>query len=96
MTKEVIIFKDRDDLLTKLEGIVMKKSDVNQTKAFDTLKKLLKSYKRGDKDAVNKIIKLRKKILAAASYIDIELEEEGHFNLVADELGLLEIISTED
>lgn len=94
--KELIIFKDREDLVEKLKNVVIKKADANKEQAFTRLKKLLYSYKKGDKHSIQQIIKLRKKILSATSYIDIEIEEDDHFNLVAEELNLLELISEED
>lgn len=87
-----IKFKDREDLIVQLNSIVLKKSDPKVKEAFEALKAALKSYKRGDKRAMQEVIKLRKKMLSASCEVYIELEEDKKFDKVATELLILDEI----
>jgi hypothetical protein len=85
-----ITFKDREDLINQ---IVLKKKDIpNAEKTLTGLAESLKRYKRGDKQAMQTIIKLRKRMLNASADTYIELAEDGLFEAVTAELKILEII----
>jgi len=84
---KTLTFNDREDLLSK---IVMKKKDIpNATAIIDNLVAYLKRYKKGDKKAMQVVVKLRKKMLSAAAETYIELEEDGMYDAVVAELNIL-------
>ena len=84
---KTLTFNDREDLLSK---IVMKKKDIpNATAIIDNLVAYLKRYKKGDKKAMQTVVKLRKKMLSAAAETYIELEEDGMYDAVVAELNVL-------
>lgn len=97
MSKDLIKFVDRDDLLKKLDPskILVKKSDINTQGLLENLRNALKRYRRGDKEAMKEVIKLRKKMLKLSSESYIELEEDKLFNTAVAELEILEQIDIE-
>jgi hypothetical protein len=98
MANQKIKFVDRDDLLKKLEAekIIMKKSDVNKEGSVTALQNALKRYKRGDKQAMTEVIKLRKKMLKMSSETFIEVEEDQLFSAAVAELEIVENIDIEE
>lgn len=91
---EKIKFKDRTDLIDQL---VIKKKDIPESgKVIDSLVNSLKSYKRGDKDAMRQILKLRKKVFAANAELYIELDETGMNDLMVAQLNVLNLVDDDD
>lgn len=86
-------FNDREDLISQL---VVKKADVPEaSKIITGLTEALKRYKKGDKKAMQEVIRLRKKLLSASAEVYIELEEDNMYNAVVAELNVLEIIDVD-
>jgi hypothetical protein len=91
---DTIKFKDRDDLIAKL---ILKKSDVPEaSKIIDALASSFKAFKRGDKKAMQDVIRLRKRLLNASSEVYIEMDEDGMYDAVVTQLNVLDLISDKD
>jgi hypothetical protein len=85
-----IKFKDRKDLIDQL---IIKKKDIPEaSKVIDDLAKSLERYQRGDREAMQHVIKVRKKIFNTNAELYIELDETGMHDMTVATLDVLNLI----
>ena len=89
-----IKFRDRKDLIDQL---IIKKKDIPEAvKVIDDLTKSLERYKRGDKEAMQHVIKVRKRIFNTNAELYIELDETGMHDVTVAQLDVLNLIDEND